>query len=259
MHNDGMLLRPVTLGGGRRPWPARLPWGGGSRGTRRRPIAHRLGRGWNGRIVGFWSRLTLRFAVRPRSLIRAAAVRLPRTHVSVHESHHLHMRETRLPAVNTQFVSSPLAASPPKSHGPADRPQITTGKLLDRQLLTKREIRTEQASRIVDVHRLRVSDHVRTESTTQSAVHVEVTSVRSVVLPSIPATRMAVRAHPPAPAPVSSPRPESVPSFESKAPVSPVLPAAPAAKLIDVEMLTDQVLWRIERRAIAQRERLGRT
>jgi hypothetical protein len=37
----------------------------------------------------------------------------------------------------------------------------------------------------------------------------------------------------------------------------PSLPRRPAAAPIDVDRLTDQVLWKIERRAVAQRERIG--
>ncbi len=257
---DG-ALRPVALRYVRAGWVARLV--GRSRRLRtRRSIFHRaraFGERWKGRIELLGQRATLALALRRRPIVRVplsgttAFTRLT-TYLDRHFHKHDHLRTA------TQRAAEHRATPSGQRQTSRDARASAAVEARSRSaLVVRREQQHFHRSQVTEVRRTRVIEGERLEA--RIAHHTalaEVVAPGHGVLPTVDVPRMVLR---------SAPRAEAGDAVMSRDPRIVDVPAqsrpattvASAPKVeVDIERLTDQVLWRIERRVIAQRERMGK-
>jgi hypothetical protein len=254
-------LRPVALRYDRGGWLARL--GRLSRRFRiRRFVFHRFqafGERWKGRTERLGPRATFRLALRGRLKVRSligggtAFIRMT-SHLEQHFHGHEHVAVVVKPAAELH------------RNTPADRPHASRdGRGLSaaevpypRSLVIRREHHQTHRSRLTDVRRIRVIERDRLETITAHQITLaEVVAHKHGVIPSADAPRMVLR---PAPrAESGDPKMSRDRRLLDEPPPAHPATVAPAPKVeVDIEGLTDKVLWRIERRVIAQRERMGK-
>jgi hypothetical protein len=251
---DDRSARRTAVLGGPSAWAAQLI--GRTIAIRRRIF----GRQWRGRFEWLWPAITLRLAVRRRSLVPSRPARSSTRIVQLQSpSVHSHLNRTYTLVNNFSSDRLPAAAQPAALLKESDRWEPTSaatrpagtlavGHHLDKVLI----------SRSLEVHRLRLSEHVRTEAPRPTSSQGGLATTRAAAV-SAERPTIVLRATPQV-TPQASERVDARRSFDSYGPVDATEPTRRAAanSEVDVERLTDQVLWRIERRALAQRERLGK-
>ena len=258
MPDDG--LRPVALRHDRGGWLARLgPLG---RRFRRRRFASRRLRGfgerWKGRTERLGQRATFRLALRGRLKLRSLIggsppfIRLT-SQLEQHFHSHDHFR------IAIKRTAEQRATPAERRQANRDGRGPTAAEVpYPRTLVIGREQHQTHRSRLTDVRRIRVIERNRLETRTAHEIRLmEFVAPKHSVIPSADAPRMVVR---------PTRRAESADTEMSRErrvvdepPQAHPATVTPAPKVeVDIERLTDQVLWRIERRVIAQRERMGK-
>jgi len=214
---------------------------------------------WKGRLERLGARAALRLALRGRpshSVYNAGVAGSSRLTSRLDRHFHTHL-VTVLAAAQP---ARPDAAKHDRPHLDPDGIKVGSAESrLISTIVTRRQLRHESTSRATETRWRQVIEHSRLETRTAHSTRREevvASQCRPVALAEAPpmVLRSAPRAEPKAGELDRDRRIVDEPSL-----AQPALAAIAGPKVeLDIERIADQVLWRIERRVIAQRERLGK-
>ena len=258
MDERAPILRPSALRHVRGVWAARLwrhtrpffrlPIGGWCRGT--------LARAWRGRLDLPLTRPWLRLLRRPRPIARQQFIRFNSSFTTQHRrAFHSHLLQSRLQVRQLQVDGRHfgwIGGTTRVEHATPGRPNVPA-RLTSRTIFRTAPAPSNRPA--TEAGRSLATEHRRLESSRMlsTVISREFITAPAVSRPESLAMVLRTASSADRPPPGQFQEPASVLAPMPAA----AQPVAPKAE-VDVERLTDQVLWRIERRVIAQRERLGK-
>jgi hypothetical protein len=233
MPDGAASLRPAALRAGRWRWMTRLTIRGlWLRAVRRQP--HRPDRFRRfGRMEAPWAPLAQRLRLGSRARTHATDFRRQLDQAPLSITHLSQIYPT----------SETAQGEAARGHRVVEVTRAGAAHLLRSRVFTS------------TVHRLRVTEHARSETITNSSVRDQVELLPRRVIATEHALPL-IMAKAPVVDRASQAQKDSEPPISHN--IAPAAANPPAGPEFDIERITDQVLWRIERRVIAQRERLGK-